>query len=72
MQGMIWNGMKGGLYVLVACVIALLANSLSLALGYKPEGLINETMWVYVVLPALTALVRFLKEYGQKALLNKK
>lgn len=64
MQQMIWNGIKGGLYALIAVIIGMLAESLSLALGFKPEGVLNQAVWMYAILPLITAIVRFLKEYG--------
>lgn len=63
MKEFLWNGIKGGLYALIAVILTLIVESLTLAMGYKPEGIMNQAVWLYAVLPAMTALVRFLKEY---------
>lgn len=61
----IFAGIKGFLYALIATVIAVITGALSLALGYKPDGLINQSVWQYVVYPALVGLIALLKNYLQ-------
>ena len=62
---MILSGAKSFTYVILATVIALVIGALTLALGYKPEGLLDSTLWSYLVLPVLTAIIAMLKNWQQ-------
>ena len=58
-------GLKTALYVILASLGVVIIGALSAALNYKPEGLVNQTMWTYVVYPAIVALIAALKNYLQ-------
>lgn len=57
------HGLKGFAFALLATILAVLAGALSLAIGYKPEGLLPQTAWQYVVYPALVALISALDNW---------
>lgn len=58
---MLLSGLKTVIYVIVGLVI----GALTVAMGFKPEGLMNEAIWTYAVLPALAGIVAMLKNYIQ-------
>jgi len=58
---MLLSGLKTFGYV----IAGLLIGALTLAMGFRPEGLINEFAWTYIVLPGLAAIMAMLKNYVQ-------
>ena len=57
------HGAKAFLMVLIASILGLLIGALTLAIGFKPEGLIDPVVWQYVVLPALVAVIAALDNW---------
>jgi hypothetical protein len=57
------HGLSALLYVLLASVLAVLIGALTLALGYKPDGLIDPVIWQYVIYPGLVAIIAALDNW---------
>jgi hypothetical protein len=55
------HGLKAFFFVLVASFLAVLIGALTLALGFKPEGLIDPAVWKWAVLPVITGLIAALQ-----------
>lgn len=58
---MIMSGVKTFLYV----IGGLLVGALTLAIGLKPEGLVNQFAWTYICLPMLAGAIAMLKNWIQ-------
>lgn len=58
---MLMSGLKTFLYV----IAGLLVGSLTLALGYKPEGVAQQFAWTYILVPAISGIIAMLKNYIQ-------
>lgn len=59
------SGLKSFCYVLAASLLTVLIGSLTLALGYVPTGLLDQTVFTYVVIPLLTGIIAALNNWLQ-------
>ena len=59
----IMHGVKAFVFVLLASILAVIIGALTTAMGHQPEGILDQTVWMYVVLPALTALIAALENW---------
>lgn len=57
LKKVLWHGISAFLYVLLAAVLTVIIGALGLALGYKPEGAMNQVIWIYFVLPFVSGII---------------
>jgi len=50
------HGLKAFAYVIVGAIVAVLLGAIATALGYKPEGILNQFVWTYIVIPVLSGI----------------
>ena len=55
----LWSGAK----FLIIALIGVAVASLGLALGFKPEGALNEVLFNFVVAPLVGAIIAALNNY---------
>lgn len=60
---MIGAGIKSFIMVFIATVATVLAGALVLATGYKPDGVLAQTVFTYIVLPLLTSIIAMLNNW---------
>lgn len=59
----IWSGARAFGFVALASVIGLVVSLLTHGMGYQPQGLLDQTIWTYIVVPGITALIAMLNNW---------
>lgn len=60
------SGIKAFLITLLAVILAVITEALSHILtGYRPEGVLKQAVWLYLVAPAFALIIGWLKNYLQ-------
>ena len=56
-------GLKAGTIALLGIIASVAVGALTLALGFKPEGMLAQTIFTYVIAPILAGVIGLLNNY---------
>lgn len=51
------HGLKAFAFVIIASILTVIIGALTVALGFKPEGMIDPVVWKFAVYPGIIALI---------------